>query len=569
MPAAGEVPDDEADDLPEEEKPSPLSVMEEIFRYFGATPDRLPRFKQDWLRMGGELTAAQFMYLISLHMGDSELTRFHGKHLVAALIQVHANVDCMDSHADGSIGWDAFQQQLIRTATTSPERPIGDEDEPVPKMIRLPVALLGSEYAPGPSRTIIEAMVVLDAPLELLFCEKVPQLAKGGGVRSKYLATPAEAAETFIRRLSLWRLAGGSLIRLRVIAEHTGLLSCATIVESSYSGVSTTTALVVACDKPGAEVWSITVTGRIVVAKPDRELVTERPLLCLGHESIGRDNRRQLFGGCVDGNVVVWDAKTWQVRQVIKAHDGAVSGLQLLKVVDQLATVSHDHTLRLWDVSEEPASLQPSGGDRWHSRPVVGIVYSQLHQLIATASDDRTAVVINPVLSERLCSLIGHLYPIVSIALTPDAIITADARLHVRVWEMVRSSCQRCTMGASPHPSPPNPCASLSRMSVGDGKSHPWRSVRVPQPTQTSLHNYTCLCGRLCAATARPAAPSTHACTAPRLSNAHPRFFAPLSQDVLSPHTRLHNSPLLLWRRSLSRVCRHSASRQRECPPET
>jgi WD40 repeat protein len=118
-----------------------------------------------------------------------------------------------------------------------------------------------------------------------------------------------------------------------------------------------------------------------------------------------------------------------------------VSGLQLLKVVDQLATVSHDHTFRLWDVSEEPATLQPGGGERWHSRPVVGIVYSQLHQLIATASDDRTAVVINPVLSERLCSLIGHMYPIVSVALTPDAIITADARLHVRVWEMVSLRC--------------------------------------------------------------------------------------------------------------------------------
>lgn len=430
------------DDLPEEERPSPLSVMEEVFRYLGAAPDRLPRFKQDWLKMGGELTAPEFMYLISLHMGDSELTRFHGNHLVTALIQLHASVDYMDSNADGSIGWDAFQQHLIRTATTSPERQVGNEDEPIPKMIRLPLALVGPEYAPGRSRTIIEAMVVLDAPLELLFCEKVPQLGSDGHVNSKYLATPAEAAETFTRRLSLWRLAGGLLTRLRVIAEHSGVLSCATIVESSYSGVSTTSTLVVACDKPGAEVWSITVTGRIVVAKSERSLVTEQPLLCLGHETIGRDHRRQLFGGSVDGTVVVWDAETWHVRQVIMAHDGAVSGLQLLNVVDQLVTVSHDYTLRLWDVSDEPATLQPSGGDRWHSRSVVGIVYSQVYQLIATASDDRTAVVINPVLSERLCSLVGHSYPIVSVALTPDAIITVDARLHVRVWEMV-SRCER------------------------------------------------------------------------------------------------------------------------------
>jgi len=415
-----------------------VTVLEEACRYFGAEPGRLQLLKHDWHLIDANLSLTQFTYLLSLHAGGSGMARFHAKHLLSAIIQLHSDIDCSDSNADGTIAWDAFNRELIRHATSAaPARP-GDDYDRVQPLGRLPLEMTGDDFAPGPHRTTIDRVVVLDPPLELLLCEHVP--VANGRAKSRYLDPRGEPSLTF--HLSLWRLTGASLQRARVIAENSALLSCATMVSSTQLGRSTTLCeMALATTSAGAQVWSISATGRVMVAKLVKELSTPRPLLCLACERVGRATRRMLFGGDVAGSVLVWDCENWVVRQTIAAHDGAVSGLHLLPSLDALVTVSHDRKLRVWDLLEERARLQPCGGERWHRGPLVGVAYCRVHQLVVSVSDDRTAVVMNPALGELLCSLTGHAYPIVSVALTPDAIITADARRYVCVWELSSLIC--------------------------------------------------------------------------------------------------------------------------------
>jgi WD40 repeat protein len=132
-------------------------------------------------------------------------------------------------------------------------------------------------------------------------------------------------------------------------------------------------------------------------------------------------------------DVVLWDRETQQIRATLKGHVSQIRDVEFSSDGKQLATVSHDKTVRLWDVY----SAQVLAVGRGHDATLFGVSFSPDGKYIATASSDYTIIVRDANLQE-LYHLKGHKLRVKCVSFSPDSKILASASNDgtVKLWDI-------------------------------------------------------------------------------------------------------------------------------------
>ncbi|KAG4430470.1 hypothetical protein IFR05_014045 [Cadophora sp. M221] len=87
------------------------------------------------------------------------------------------------------------------------------------------------------------------------------------------------------------------------------------------------------------------------------------------------------------------------------------------------ASASEDKTVRLWN----PITGEQLFDLEWHSDPVRAVAFSTDSQRLASASDDKTVRLWNSLTGEHLQELKEHIHPVEGVAFSPDGALLASA----------------------------------------------------------------------------------------------------------------------------------------------
>lgn len=125
-------------------------------------------------------------------------------------------------------------------------------------------------------------------------------------------------------------------------------------------------------------------------------------------------------------------------RVELRLSDNGVplEGLAISPDGSLLAAGGHDHTVKIWDISDDDPkdTLRSLAG---HEDEIVEVVFNSDGTRLATASIDRTAKVWNTTTGEMLLNLSGHEGWLLGLALSPDGerLATVSVDGTARVWD--------------------------------------------------------------------------------------------------------------------------------------
>jgi WD40 repeat protein len=92
---------------------------------------------------------------------------------------------------------------------------------------------------------------------------------------------------------------------------------------------------------------------------------TRRELLGRRRSSLSVVNRRHdltnnlfLAAGLADGKINIWNVDTGELTLILKDHRSTVCGLDFTSCTMQLASCSHDTTIKLWDLLDDGKKTQ-------------------------------------------------------------------------------------------------------------------------------------------------------------------------------------------------------------------
>jgi WD40 repeat protein len=87
---------------------------------------------------------------------------------------------------------------------------------------------------------------------------------------------------------------------------------------------------------------------------------TRREILGRRRSSLSVVNRRYDFtnnlflaAGLADGKINIWNIDTGELTLILKDHKSTVCGLDFTSCTMQLASCSHDTTIKLWDLLDD------------------------------------------------------------------------------------------------------------------------------------------------------------------------------------------------------------------------
>ncbi len=148
------------------------------------------------------------------------------------------------------------------------------------------------------------------------------------------------------------------------------------------------------------------------------------------------DGKRLAAGGGVPGaigEVCLWEGgspEVWTRPRVLREHTDAIFAVALRPGAQEMATVSPDRTVRIWDLATGKVTRLL----RDHVDAVYGAAYSADGKWFATASADRTVKLYRLDSSEPPASL-GHGDGVTGVAFNPKGdLLVSCAPRQVRVW---------------------------------------------------------------------------------------------------------------------------------------
>ncbi len=142
-----------------------------------------------------------------------------------------------------------------------------------------------------------------------------------------------------------------------------------------------------------------------------------------------------LASGGWEGTFKLWDTTTWQEKAAHKGHEGRVWTAVFSPDGHQLATSGEDQTIKLWDV----ATLHLQHTLTGHNDEIFQVAYTPDGRRLASASNDNTIKLWNPQTGQELLTLREHTNEVWGVAFAPDGktMLTGSWDKTLRLWRAV------------------------------------------------------------------------------------------------------------------------------------
>ncbi len=139
--------------------------------------------------------------------------------------------------------------------------------------------------------------------------------------------------------------------------------------------------------------------------------------------------------------LIAADARAQGIATVLRGHTGVINSMGFSPDGKLLATVSDDHTVRLWD----PAAPSQSRVFAGHTDEVWGATFSRDGAQLITTSKDRT-VRIWDVKTGASRALLGHTAPVTEAQFAgPDVLVSSADDDTARIWDLKTGEARGCS----------------------------------------------------------------------------------------------------------------------------
>ena len=147
-----------------------------------------------------------------------------------------------------------------------------------------------------------------------------------------------------------------------------------------------------------------------------------------------------------EAEVILWNIYSNELK-IFTEHTSDVHCVSFSRDGKYLASGSHDHTIKLWDITSEN-SLQTFEG---HSSLVYGVEISPDGKTLVSSSQDKSIKLWDISSGECQITYTGHEYPVLGVGFTPDGqkIVSSSADKTIRLWDINSKKCLKVCYGHS------------------------------------------------------------------------------------------------------------------------
>ncbi|KAL2817096.1 WD40-repeat-containing domain protein [Aspergillus granulosus] len=156
---------------------------------------------------------------------------------------------------------------------------------------------------------------------------------------------------------------------------------------------------------------------------------------------------KQIASASHDRTVRLWDASAGDHQKTLAGHSDWVTSVAFSPDGKQIASASYDRTVRLWDASTGDHQKTLAGHSGW----VRSVAFSPDGKQIASASEDRTVRLWDASTGDHQKTLTGYSGSVTSVAFSPDGkqIASASDDGTIRLWDASTGDHQKTLTGHS------------------------------------------------------------------------------------------------------------------------